>query len=115
MRELRINGYLSDTVTNVKHPQAVKLKTRLEDLARSNNAEVKSFEVTNNGVALVEFSNEELIEKVIQEFEGLSNVKVEALSAFQVEFELNRDHQQSIDKKRAAKAAKKKKQADQAE
>jgi hypothetical protein len=109
MKVLRISKYLPDTVNSTEHPRAAEMKELLDDMARSYGGEVKKFEVKDGGVAVVEFSKEEVIEKVSDDFQGLNGPEVATLSALQVQFEALKAHQETIDKKRASKEDKKRK------
>jgi hypothetical protein len=101
---LRIGNYLPDTATSAEHDSAKKLRSLLDKLAREAEAEVTTFEVQDNGVVIVELSKETAIEPIAAKFRALDHVEVDALDEIVVQFERNRAHQETIDKKRQAKA-----------
>lgn len=108
MKALKISDFLPDTVGSEEHPLAVDLKNLLTETAQALGADVKSFEISSNGVAVVQFTKEEVIDKVSAEFSQLDGVEVDTMSSLQIQLERNRAHQATIDKKRAAKEANKK-------
>jgi hypothetical protein len=101
---LRIGNYLPDTATSAEHDSAKKLKSLLDKLALAADAEVTSFEIQGKGVAIVELSKETAIEPIMSKFRALDRVEVSALDEIVVQFEENRAQQETINKKRQAKA-----------
>ena len=104
MQILKIGKYLPDTVTTSDHSLAVEMKSLLDEMAKANDSEVKTFEILDKGTTIVGFSKEAAIDPIASQFKALDHVEVSTLSALQVQFERNRAHQETIDKKRQAKA-----------
>jgi hypothetical protein len=102
----KIKSYLTDTVLNMEHPRAQAMKEQLEAAAKSKGGELKSMEIMEAGVAVVEFQGADAENYIASELGKLPNVEVIDISPFEMQYERNRNLQKKIDSSRAKRTAK---------
>ena len=103
MKVIKLKRYLPDTARGPNHKSSQKLERFVKDLAESNEGKLDSFEVAENGTALLFVLGDKAIDFIVKEFERMPDVEIETLSPAQVYREQNIAIQQRAEKMRASK------------